>query len=310
MASRYHKLKDLKNLSREELNNILLECSGYKFWMDKKKLAKHIYKYKNNKTMEELLMLDLISLQDFVTLIVYSPYSDDYVRKAIILEEKSIKDGDYKDKDINYDYNKECYIEVKEEEKEEEEKEDEEKEDEEKEEEKWNENKNDVIKFFSKSKDSKPCKGAGESYFSNYDYSKLEKIKNWRHVLSNFHMYNFVWNGFTWKSIEHAYQSAKINLVDKEKAFHFTIESGNIIGQSDASVAQKNRKYVLLNESQQKEWNKISSDIMEKIAIEKYKQCSDALNILKLTGNAELWHIVSRKPAVRFFHLEKIRNNL
>ena len=48
MTSIYHTLKDLKNLSREELNNILLDCSGYKSWTDKKKLANHVYKYKNN----------------------------------------------------------------------------------------------------------------------------------------------------------------------------------------------------------------------------------------------------------------------
>jgi predicted NAD-dependent protein-ADP-ribosyltransferase YbiA (DUF1768 family) len=168
----------------------------------------------------------------------------------------------------------------------------------------------DVIKFYSKSADKPPCKGTGESYNSSYDYTPLSKIKNWRKVLSNFHRYEFSWGGCEWLSIEHAYQSAKIALADEEKAFHFSIDSGHEIGTSDADVAQKNRKYVLLNNEQREKWAKISDDIMENIAESKYAQCEEAQEILKLTGNAELWHVVSRKSPVRFSHLERIRDEL
>ncbi len=46
---------------------------------------------------------------------------------------------------------------------------------------------------------------------------------------------------------------------------------------------------------------------MEQIAIEKYSQCKEAMVILKLTNNAELWHQVFRSQPIRLFHLEKIR---
>jgi hypothetical protein len=46
---------------------------------------------------------------------------------------------------------------------------------------------------------------------------------------------------------------------------------------------------------------------MEQAAIAKYRQCPEAMNVLKLTGKAQLWHIVARKQPVRFKHLERIR---
>ena len=52
----------------------------------------------------------------------------------------------------------------------------------------------------------------------------------------------------------------------------------------------------------------MSDQIMEQAAVEKYKSCPDAMKVLKLTGNAQLWHIVARKQPVRFKHLERIRN--
>jgi predicted NAD-dependent protein-ADP-ribosyltransferase YbiA (DUF1768 family) len=169
---------------------------------------------------------------------------------------------------------------------------------------------NDIIKFYSKSADKKPCKGTGEVYVSGYDYTPLSKIKDWRKILSNFHLFEFEWNGLKWLSIEHAYQSAKISLMNKEKAYHFSVNSGHDIGKSDAVVAQKNRKYVKLSDEKIKEWGLKSNNIMEEIAIAKYSQCKEACEVLKMTGNAELWHVVSRKSPVRFLHLEKIRKGL
>ena len=63
-----------------------------------------------------------------------------------------------------------------------------------------------------------------------------------------------------------------------------------------------------LNKSDLEKWFHISEDVMEKAAIAKYSQCPVAMNILKLTGDTELWHVVSRKKPVRFIHLERIRN--
>jgi len=72
--------------------------------------------------------------------------------------------------------------------------------------------------------------------------------------LSNFYV-------LTYNSVEHTFQSYKIALVDKDKAFWFTIENGNDIGLGGGDVAQKNRKLIKLNKIQLEEWGKIKHDI-------------------------------------------------
>jgi len=166
----------------------------------------------------------------------------------------------------------------------------------------------DSFSFYSKSADKKPGKGANEFVSSPEKYTELSKIKDWRKVLSNFHVSPFVFDGKTYNTIEHVFQSKKIALVDPIKADFFTLESGHEIGHGDGLVAQKHRKVVLLKKPDLDRWFQISGDVMERAAIAKFAQCPEAMNVLKLTGDAELWHIVSRKKPVRFFHLEKIRS--
>ena len=170
---------------------------------------------------------------------------------------------------------------------------------------------NDKLYFYSKSKDVAPGKGIYETINDIKDYEELEKIKDWRKILSNFHLYPFQYKKYTYNSIEHAFQSQKIALVSPEKAYLFTIESGDDIGKGDGNIARKNRKLLILNKEILKEWNIIKNDIMYDIMLSKYKICSEAANILKKTGKAELWHIISRsKQHYRIIHLEKIRNIL
>ena len=162
--------------------------------------------------------------------------------------------------------------------------------------------------FYSKSKDAKPGKGANE--IATEEYGELLNIKDWRRILSNFHVHPFEWNGSTWNSIENAFQATKIAMVDPEKAKRFTMESGDPIGLGDGAMAQKNRKLGLLNKEQIREWGLKNMQVMEDIARAKYAQCEEARRVLLATKNAELWHIVSRKPAVRFEHLERIRKEM
>ncbi len=167
----------------------------------------------------------------------------------------------------------------------------------------------DRLYFYSKSADKKPGQGANEVVSNPADYTELAKIKDFRKVLSNFHYCPFVFEGKTYNTIEHVFQSKKIALVDPIKASYFTRESGHIIGQSDGLVAQQNRKLVILEKGNVIKWAQMSDRVMEQAAVEKYRQCPDARKILKLTGNAQLWHIVARKQPVRFKHLERIRLN-
>lgn len=167
----------------------------------------------------------------------------------------------------------------------------------------------DKFYFYSKSKDVKPGNGVNEIVFDIGIYDELSKIKDWRKILSNFHVYPFEYNGYTYNTIEHAFQAKKIELVDKEKSLWFTIESENEIGKGNGEIARKNRKLVKLNKDMLEKWSTIRDNILEDISIQKYKQCDIAKNVLKLTKNAELWHIVSRSKPIRFEHLERIRKN-
>jgi len=164
----------------------------------------------------------------------------------------------------------------------------------------------DCFYFYSKSANKKPGYGCNE--IATKEYLELSKILDWRKVLSNFHFSPFMFEGKTYNTIEHVFQSKKIALVDPYKANFFTVESGHAIGKGDGAIAQKNRKLVVLKSSDLAIWFQTSDKIMENAAIAKYSQCSMAMNILKNTGNAELWHVVSRKKPVRFNHLERIRN--
>ncbi len=167
---------------------------------------------------------------------------------------------------------------------------------------------NDKFFFYSKSRDVLPGKGTHEFVNDISLYPELSVIHNWRKVLSNFHVSPFQYDGFTYNSIEHVFQAKKNELVDRDKAFLFTIESGSEIGLGDGSVARKNRKICLLNNEQLRLWNDIKDNIMYEASLAKYSSCYGAKCILKDTKNAELWHIVSRSRPIRFFHLEQIRS--
>jgi len=166
----------------------------------------------------------------------------------------------------------------------------------------------DKLYFYSKSKDVYPGKGTNEYVEDTIKYSALSKVKDWRKTLSNFHFEPFKYNGYTWNTIEHVFQSKKIQLVDPEKAKLFTIESGNEIGKGDGLIARKNRKLVKLSKEQLNEWSKIKNKVLFEAAFEKYKQSESSAYILKSTNDAELWHIVMRGKPERFTHLEKVRS--
>jgi predicted NAD-dependent protein-ADP-ribosyltransferase YbiA (DUF1768 family) len=169
----------------------------------------------------------------------------------------------------------------------------------------------DKLIFYSSSKDSKIGKNKNEFINNPDEYFELNKIKNFRRYLSNFHIYEFKYNEHTYRTIEHAFQGAKINLANRDEGFKFTIESNNEIGLGDGIIARKNRKLITLNDEQIKEWNKIKHNIMYEIALEKFKVCNESRDILLKTLNCQLWHTFPRmKYPIRCYYLEKIREEL
>lgn len=166
----------------------------------------------------------------------------------------------------------------------------------------------DVFRFFSRSADKPPGKGSGES--ASHAYPALASIRNWRQVLSNFHLCPFAYEGKTYNTIEHAFQATKIALEDPRRAFAFTRESKTAIGLGDGAKAQKERKMVELSKAKLAAWAAFKDDVMARIARAKYAQCPDARRVLLATGTAQLWHAGPRIKAVRFVHLEQIRADL
>ena len=173
------------------------------------------------------------------------------------------------------------------------------------------------IYFYSRSADKLPGEGTHETWLFDKNMFKGnfedKPYTKWRQHLSNFDVLPFTWSGKRFNTIEHAFQYAKIRLMDPKIADEFTLDSESELGKAGGIEAQKKRRMVTLTTEMIGKWNTISKIIMASAAREKYLQNAGSLSshILKLTQDAELWHIVSRQPKPdRFKHLEEIRKML
>ena len=168
----------------------------------------------------------------------------------------------------------------------------------------------DILRFFSKSADKPPGKGPDERVAFPQQYATLAAQKDWRQILSNFHVCPFVYKKRVYRTIEHAFQAAKIAIKDPGVAEAFTVNSGTNLGARGGGVeAREQRKIVKLSKDQVAAWDAMSMDVMRDIAIAKYRQCDMAMSILLATRGAQLWHAAPRMKAVRFTHLEDIRDS-
>ena len=164
----------------------------------------------------------------------------------------------------------------------------------------------DKLFFSSRSVDKLPGEGAKEHGDSG-EYKALARIGDWRKVLSNCHTAPFFWRGYTWNSIEHAFQAMKNGLQDFDKLYHFTVESGHFIGQGDGSMANIHRKHTMLTRGNVDRWVQTSESVLQGAATAKYAQNADASMVLDATGDAELFQVAPRGRSHRFKHLESIR---
>lgn len=170
---------------------------------------------------------------------------------------------------------------------------------------------NDKLYYYSLSKDLYPGKGVDEFVNEPTEYEQLSKIKDWRKILSNFYVYPISYNGYTYNTVEHAFQASKIRLVDENKAFLFTMESNSDLGLGDGNQARKNRKMVILSNDKLQHWNSIKDQIMFDINLIKFTNSDLCKNVLLNTNKAEIHHIFMRsKKRERSYYLEKIRDIL
>lgn len=169
----------------------------------------------------------------------------------------------------------------------------------------------DRLFYYSGSADRPPGQGVHESVSNPERYRSLSACPGWRRMLSNFRMADFTLNGRTWRTVEHAFQAAKIALADEAAASPFALESGSAMSQQDGAAARKNRKAVLLTDAQLRTWNAVKRDLMQAAMRAKFTQHPALGALLMATGDAELWHSGGRGQAPqRVYELEAVRAEL
>jgi len=110
--------------------------------------------------------------------------------------------------------------------------------------------------------------------------------------LSNFAVRPFSYKGITYKTVEGAFQAAKLDYAEKSQSYNdegitteeykqnFSDLSGNLAKQQGRTIKGLNTKT----------WDANSSRIMKDLLLESFKQNPQALQKLLATGNAELTH--------------------
>lgn len=173
---------------------------------------------------------------------------------------------------------------------------------------------NDVLFYYSKSADKPAGKGTNEKLINPKDIKKYEELnsyQDWRKILSNFYHADFFYNGKQYHTAEHAFQGAKISLVDPVKGNWFSVDIGHQIGTStDGEIARKNRKLIELTSQQLKQWNEIKSKTLEDILYAKFSQNELPKKVLLATKDAILTHGTRGTPITRQFELEKVRERI
>jgi len=184
--------------------------------------------------------------------------------------------------------------------------------------------------FYSKSKDAKPGKGNRETIPENelHRFKELDKIKDWRRILSNFASTPFELGQnndnekYRWKSVEHYYQGHKYRTT-KGLFELFTLNSKSDLSK-DSKLAKRAGGKGTTSKKYRKELgykdaiiedtffkNKNDEKIMEDAQRAKYEQNEEAKKVLLLTKDALLEHIVSRKKeGIIFYDTMRIRKDL
>ncbi|MBM2618517.1 NADAR family protein [Actinoplanes sp. LDG1-06] len=167
----------------------------------------------------------------------------------------------------------------------------------------------DRLYFFSGSADRPPGQGAHERVADPARYATLARVKHWRRMLSNFWPAEFTLGERTFRTVEHAFQAAKIALVDPASAERFALQSGNELARGDGLAARKQRKLVLLDAAQLRQWDQQKHAVMRDAMRAKFGAHEPLRAVLLATAPAHLWHGTGRgQPPTRIHDLEVIRD--
>ena len=179
-----------------------------------------------------------------------------------------------------------------------------------------------VFQFYSKSRDSKPGKGAGEKIPKKevMKFAELAGIKNWRKVLSNFFEGEFTLDGKRWLSVEHFYHASKFKKNNPDFYALFSLDSDSEISKSPAMAKGAGGKTGKFKGKQIRPKKiKIDEDFfsskenekaMYRGQMAKYKQVDEARRVLMATKDAKLQHFVRGGQPIVFYDTMKIREVL
>jgi predicted NAD-dependent protein-ADP-ribosyltransferase YbiA (DUF1768 family) len=179
-----------------------------------------------------------------------------------------------------------------------------------------------VFQFYSKSRDLKPGKGAGEKIDKKevMKFAELAGIKNWRKVLSNFFEGEFTLDGKRWKSVEHFYHASKFKKNNPEFYATFSLDSDTELSKSPAMAKgaggktgkfkgkQLRSKKIKLDEDFFS--SKENERAMYRGQMAKYKQVDEAKRVLMATKDAKLQHFVRGQSPIVFYDSMTIREVL
>ena len=169
----------------------------------------------------------------------------------------------------------------------------------------------DRLYFFSGSADLPVGQGVHEQVADAARYSELACVPHWRRMLSNFWPADFTLGQHTYRTVEHAFQAAKIALVDPMLAERFALDSGTELAHGDGVAARKHRKLVLLDQAQLRRWDEDKHAVMREAMLAKFGQHEPLRAVLLATLSAQLWHGTGRgQPPARIHDLEAIRDTL
>ena len=179
-----------------------------------------------------------------------------------------------------------------------------------------------VFQFYSKSRDLKPGKGAGEKIKSEdiMKFAELSGIKNWRKILSNFYEGPFELDGHRWLSVENYYHASKFKKNNPNFYELFAMDSKSDISQSPAmakGAGGKTGKFkgklirpkkIVIDEDFFSSGE--NERAMYRAQMAKYKQNEEAKRVLLATKDAKLQHFVRGQPPIVFYDTMKIREIL
>jgi len=172
----------------------------------------------------------------------------------------------------------------------------------------------DRLVFYSKSADKAPGTGNNEYIEDIRQYTDLAKIPNWRKILGNFYECSFIYEKRTYRTVEHALQAKKFELINFSLFESFALESNSELSKAGGLAARKMRKTQILSPEELAKWDGEKIAHVEQMHLAKFSQCPLAQKVLLATKEAELWHFLARVPKDRNLQhwtgLENVRTAL